>query len=417
MNAEIINIGTELLLGQIVNTNFAFIAEKLAEIGVDLYHQTTVGDNRERMKEVLKSARENSDLVITTGGLGPTSDDITVKVIGDVWDRDLTMNDDALAHIQNYFERMNVPMAPANRKQAYFPKGSKTVPNPNGTALGMILDDEKATAIALPGVPEEMQPMIENHILPYLEAHSAVTTEDNQVIRSRILRFCGIGESTLQEKIPDFLEKKNPTVAPLAKTGEVHLRITAKGEPERVDEMISEVEEGLRARVGDFIYGTDDTSLQEKVGDLLRDKGLTISIAESCTGGYLAHTITEVPGSSDYFDRGLVTYSNASKRQLLDVPEEVLKAHGAVSSEVARAMARGSRRNSNTDLSVATTGIAGPGGGTEEKPVGLVYAALAGSEGVNSKKFTFTGSRSTVKKRTAKAALTMLYQRLAPKAD
>jgi len=412
MNAQIITIGTELLLGQIVDTNSVFIAQRLAEMGIDLYHKSSVGDNRERIKEVLSRAREQADLVITTGGLGPTSDDITSEMIGEVWGQELVRKEEAEKHLKSFFEDIGAEMAPANEKQTYFPRDSETIPNPNGTALGMILEDEKSIAVALPGPSQEMEPMVENQVLPYLEEKISQEKGGNQVIRSRILRLCGIGESTLQGMVADLLDRENPTVAPLAKTGEVHLRITAKGRAAAVEEMIAQTEEELRERVGEFIYGVDEESLEQRVGEMLRARGLSLSLAESCSGGFLAHNVTNVPGSSDYFDRGLVTYSNRAKRELLGVSGETLAKHGAVSREVAEEMALGLLERSDTDLSVATTGIAGPGGGTEEKPVGLVYVALADEDGVSSEKFLFHGNRAGNKERTLKSALGILYRHL-----
>ncbi|MDI3534136.1 MAG: nicotinamide-nucleotide amidase [Thermosediminibacterales bacterium] len=407
MNAEIISIGTELLLGQILNTNAQYLSKSLASIGINVYYRTEVGDNQKRLKSVFETALKRSDLIITTGGLGPTEDDLTKETIADVLGLELEEDFEALQSIKNYFEKIKVKMTNNNKKQALIPKGSIALPNRQGTAPGVLIEKNNKTVFMLPGPPNEMMAMYKEHVEPYL------IKRGQGIIKSKVLKFIGIGESSLEEKIKDLLRSDNPTLAPLAGRGEVSLRITAKGtEAKKVEEKISNMEKLIRARVGKYVYGVDDETLEECVGKILVDKNQTISIAESCTGGLIADKLTNVPGISKVFDRCIVTYSNKSKIEELGVPPEILNSFGAVSKETATAMAEGIRKVSGSKLGLAVTGIAGPSGATPDKPVGLVYVALSTPENTICKNYVFNGRREIIKNRAALTALNMLRKYL-----
>lgn len=409
MRVELVMIGTELLLGDTVDTNASYLAEGLARHGIDLYYKSTVGDNWLRLIEVLSQALSRSDLVITSGGLGPTMDDLTREAAAAVTNCPLERNEEAEALMEAFFQRLGRTMTQNNRKQAYLPRGAQAIPNSWGTAPGILWEMHGKTLICLPGVPRELKGMFEETVLPYLRAHS-----EGQVLVSRTLHFAGIGESQLEEEIRDILlEQGNPTVAPYASFGMVKLRITAKAPSElQARQLIAPVERQLRKRVGEFVYAVDGELLEEVVGRLLRGRGETVTSAESCTGGLIAHRITDVAGSSDYFERGFVTYSNAAKVQDLGVRSSTLEAFGAVSEECVREMAAGVRRHSDADWGLAVTGIAGPGGGTDEKPVGLVYMAVASAKETVTERHQFQGSRSDIKFRVAQAALNLLRRQL-----
>ena len=404
LRGEILSIGTELLLGQIVDTNAAYLAERLAGLGVALYFKDTVGDNAERLDGVLRLAANRAEVIVCTGGLGPTADDITSAAIARAFDAPLEMNEEGKRHIESFFTRFNRPLTDKQYKQALLPRGSTLVPNPVGTAPGFILSKDGKTVIALPGPPHEMQPMWRDTVEPYLRRLSG------EVIFSRTLRFCGIGEAALETELQDLMGNANPTVAPYAKLAEVHIRLTAKapGE-EEAQRMIAPVEEEIRRRTGRYLYGTDDETLEVVIGNLLRERGLTLAVAESCTGGLLGGRITNVPGSSDYFLGGLISYSNELKESMLDVPAKTLQEHGAVSEETARAMAEGIVHATGASLGIGITGVAGPGGGTSEKPVGLVYLAIAGKKGgAKVMRQTLWGDRATIRNRAVQQALVLL---------
>ena len=411
MKAEIITIGTELLLGQIVDTNSRWLAERLAEIGIDLYYKTTVGDNAERVKSAVQQSISRADLVITTGGLGPTQDDITREVVADALGRNLVKNKAALEEIKSYFSETGRQMTENNVTQAFLPKGAKIINNDNGTAPGFLIDNGDTIITSMPGVPMEMKAMMSDFIIPYLQAEYQL---DEEVIQSRVIKTCGIGESSLEDKIDDILRKQtNPTIAPLASQGEVKIRLTAKANTEEeAQKLIAAQEEELKERIGDYIYGYDDDSLEEVIANLLWEQELTVATAESCTGGLIGDRLTKVPGSSRYFDRGVISYSNQAKIDLLGVNKATLERYGAVSEETAREMARGIRDKAKVDIGLATTGIAGPGGGTEEKPVGLVYLALAREDEVEVYKRIFKGHRRRVKYLTSQIILNLLRKSL-----
>ncbi|CAN5266008.1 competence/damage-inducible protein A [soil metagenome] len=409
-SAEIIAIGTEMLLGDLVDTNSAWLSQRLAMLGVSLYRHTTVGDNRARVVAAMKEATSRSDLVVTTGGLGPTSDDITNECLGEVAGRKMVEYPEARQHVDEMFRRFGRKPTPSNYKQALFPEGTTLVPNPRGTAMGAMLEVDGTLFVTFPGVPVEMRGMFGDTIEPLVRERS-----DGSIV-SRTLWFSGIGESALAEQVQEFLDASDPTVAPLAGQGKVRLRITARAStPEEAEGKIEPVAGEILSRLGDYFFGEGTETLESAVGRLLREKGVTISLAESCTGGLLAKRLTDAPGSSAYFLEGLVTYSNQAKERLLGVPHETLEEHGAVSEPVAEAMAEGVRKVAGSDYGLSVTGIAGPEGGTEEKPVGLVYVGLADSEGTMAERMDLTAwekSREAIRERSANRAFDFLRQRL-----
>jgi len=403
MNAEIVAVGTELLLGNIVDTNSAEISASLAELGVNVYFHTSVGDNPLRLAAVLGQALLRSDLVIVTGGLGPTQDDITKEALAAVTGFPLELRAEARAHVEQYFKATGRPMTENNLRQAMLPKGAEMLPNPRGTAPGVYLRAGRCHVFCLPGVPTEMRTMWREAVVPRL---MQLVAGEGGVIHSRTLHFYGIGEALLESKVEDLLRGSNPTVAPYAGAGEVRLRVTAKARSkEEAEALIGPVEAEIRARVGEYLYGFDGENLETVVGRLLAEASMTLAVAESCTGGLVAHRITNVPGSSAYFRQGWVVYSNEAKVKELGVDPGLLEAHGAVSEPVARAMALGAKERSGAEIAVAVTGIAGPGGGTEAKPVGFVCFGLAHPGGALSFSRNFRGAREDVKWRSASEAL------------
>jgi nicotinamide-nucleotide amidase len=408
--AEIVTIGTEMLLGDLVDTNTAWLSSRLAAIGVGIYRHTTVGDNRERIAGVLKEAASRSDLVVTTGGLGPTSDDLTNECLAAVTGRRMIEYPEARAHVDEMFRKFGREPTQNNYKQALFPEGTELIPNPLGTAMGALLEADGTTFVTLPGVPPEMKRMFEETLEPLIRARSEGS------IVSKTLWFAGIGESALAEKVQDFLDAADPTVAPLAGQGKVRLRITTRAATqEEAEERIAPVEREILSRLGDYYFGEDEETLESAVGRLLKEKGATLALAESCTGGLLAKRLTDIAGSSAYFKEGLVTYSNESKERLLGVPHEMLLEHGAVSEPVARKMAEGLREISRADYGLSVTGVAGPDGGTKEKPVGLVFIGLSDAEETLAEKLDLTAwarSREAIRERSANRAFDLLRLRL-----
>jgi len=409
MRAELVSIGTELLLGQIVDTNAAYLAAKLAEIGVGVYFKTTVGDNLERARLALEQALARSDALVCTGGLGPTADDVTSEAVAALTGTQLVLHQPSLDHIQRLFHHRQLPLLDSHRKQALIPSGALPLPNPVGSAPGYILELRGKLIAALPGVPSEMRAMAEESLLPYL----AERTGGELVIKSRVLRFAGIGESMLEERTRELFASENPTIAYLAQPGEAHLRITARAASRsQADAMIAAMQQAVLERLGEAYFGADQDTLESAVGARLRQLGLTLATAESCTGGLLGDRITNIPGSSAYYQGGVVSYSNRAKVELLGVPSPVIAAHGAVSAETALAMAGGARARLRADLALAITGVAGPGGGTAAKPVGLVYLALDDGVHPASRELRLGGARQEIKYRSTQVALTMLWQYL-----
>lgn len=413
MKAELLFVGTELLLGEILNTNAQYLSQQLALLGIDVYYQQVVGDNYDRARAVFRQAVERSDVVIASGGLGPTMDDITRDVAADVAGRPLELNAPILTELKAWFGRRGRAMPESNGRQAMVPQGATVVPNDRGTAPGLIIPCDGSKAIVLlPGPPNEFRPMFERQVIPFLTAQMGGTP---LALVTRTLRFIDIGESAMEEALKDLIvAQTDPSIAPYAKTGEVHLRLATKAATQEEGlARILPVEQAIRDRLGRHIYGIDGTSLEQAVGGLLKERQLKVTAAESCTGGLIAKRITDIPGSSAYFDFGFVTYSNAAKMQMLMVPEATLAAHGAVSEEVAAVMARGALAAAGADVAVAVSGVAGPDGGTPEKPVGTVCFGLAARGGaVTTKTIHLWGSRTDIRDRTATHALAMIRRHL-----
>ena len=408
MTVELISVGTEILLGNIVNTNAAYLSEKCALLGLSLYYQTAVGDNEERLSETVKQAIKRSDVVILSGGLGPTEDDLTKEVAAAALGLELKEDAHTKKRIQSYFKQRNLgDITENNWKQAMVPDGAIVVDNHNGTAPGIIMEAEGKRVILLPGPPNELIPMFESDIYPYLKKLEPET------ICSKMVKICGRGESSVETEIRDLIDSQtNPTVAPYAKDGEVHLRVTAKAESEKkANKLIKPVVKELKSRFGKDVFTTDEHEmLEDVVVKLLKNRGLTMSTAESCSGGLLAARIINVAGASEVFEQGMVTYSNNAKRRLLGIKKGTLKKHGAVSPETAKEMAKGGAKAAKADVCVGITGIAGPGGGTKKKPVGLVYIACCIKGKVTVKEYHFTGHRAKIRYNTVISALTLMRE-------
>jgi nicotinamide-nucleotide amidase len=391
MSAEILCIGTELLLGNITNGNARWIAEQLAALGIPHHRQLVVGDNRDRLIAELQAAAQRCRVLITTGGLGPTPDDLTTEAIAAAFGVPLVEHPQVWAEIQARLAARGRPCAASNRRQAFLPEGAALLPNPTGTAPGMVWSPRpEFTILTFPGVPSEMRAMWEATAAPWLRAAGLA----EGVFASRMLHFWGVGESNLAEQMADLLEGTNPTVAPYAGSGEVKLRITARAATaEAAAQLLEPVETEIRARTGVLCFGVDEVSLASVLLEQLRRRGQTLAVAESCTGGGLGAALAAVPGASDVLLGGVIAYANSVKQGLLGVPAALLEVHGAVSDPVARAMAEGARGATGADWALAITGVAGPGGGSAEKPVGLVHIAVAGPAGCSSEGVRFGASR------------------------
>lgn len=419
--AEIVSVGTELLLGEILDTNAQFLGSELAILGVDCYFRTTVGDNRERIKQTIATALNRSDVVITSGGLGPTADDLTTECMAAVFDVPLEFDEQMFKHIEQLFYSRGFKRMPeSNRKQAFRPKGADWLDNPVGSAPGIIWRIEakllEAAGIAdasreryiltFPGVPSELKAMWQETAREFLEktfVRSAIWTCE--------LKHYGIGESALAEMYSALLEMSNPSVAPYAGNGECRLRVAAKAETREVAMQLAvTVVNEIKERSGIKCYGIDNDTLESVVGALLAGRGMTLAAAESCTGGLVSKRLTDIAGSSRYIKLNATTYANSAKHSLLGVPNQILENQGAVSPECARAMAEGVRRLAEADLGLSITGIAGPDGGTDDKPVGLVYLGLSTPEGYYAKRLNLgtTLSRSDIRHRTANEALNLV---------
>ncbi|MGC7872475.1 competence/damage-inducible protein A [Desulfosporosinus sp. SYSU MS00001] len=412
MKAEIVATGTELLLGETLNTSAHYLTGKLSSLGIEVDYHTTVGDNSERLEQVLRQAIDRSDLLVTTGGLGPTADDLTKELVAKVLNLEMEFDQSSLNNIKEFFGRRKAPMPSSNEKQAYFPKGSKILPNPIGTAPGAIIEKDGKTVIILPGPPFEMQPMFEHYALPELQR---IIGPDSERMNERVLKVFGIGESAIEEVLNDLMHLPKLSMALLAKRAEMHIRLVTRGTEATSQEALdslNQTEDEIRKRLGDKIFGRDQETMIGIVGQTLKKNHLTISTAESCTGGLLGAALTQEPGSSEFYLGGVVSYSNSLKQQLLGVNEKTLQEFGAVSEEAAREMAEGIRRKSGSDLAISATGIAGPDGGSDLKPVGLVYIGFASAEKVYAKKFQFYGERESVRQLTVQAALNEIRQQM-----
>jgi nicotinamide-nucleotide amidase len=405
LHAEIVSVGTELLLGQIIDSNAAYLSKALSEIGVTLHRRSTVGDNMERLSAALEQAMSSADVVLTIGGLGPTMDDITRVGLAAAFQDPLRLDKQSEQRLRDFFEQRNVPMVESNLRQAMAPVFGRLIDNPNGTAPGLLFEHLDRIGIALPGPPNEFIPMVDNHVIPYLRTK----TSGVGAIRSIVLRVAGLGESFVEDRVKHLMTDSNPTVAPYAKVGEVHLRVTAKADTvEEADRLIAERAALVREELGNAIYAENDTPIEGAVVQLLKDRRQSVSTAESCTGGLVAQRITDIPGSSEVFPGGVVAYSNAAKSDLIAVPHGTINRLGAVSPEVARLMADGVRFRFDCTYGIGVTGIAGPGGGSPEKPVGLVYLAVSGPNGCTIEKANYIGSRSIIRYRASQTVLNML---------
>ena len=407
MIVELISVGTEILLGNIVNTNAAYLSEKCAALGLSCYYQDVVGDNEERLCETIKIALSRADILLLSGGLGPTQDDLTKEAAAKVMGKPLYLHEESKAAIRQFFENRGLEITDNNWKQAMMPEGCIVVDNPNGTAPGVIMAENGKHVVLMPGPPNEMIPMFETSIMPYL------SRLQDAVIFSQTVKVCGVGESKAETMVKDLIEgQTNPTIATYAKTGEVHLRVTARAEDEKAaKKLVKPIVKELKGRFGSNIYTTEDeVTLEKAVVDLLLANKLTITTVESCTGGLLAGRLINVPGVSEVFKSGYITYSNKAKRRLLGIKKNLLLKHGAVSKEVAREMAKGAALVSKADVTVGITGIAGPDGGSEEKPVGLVYIGCDVCGKVTVNEYHFSGDRAKIRENAVSAALSLMRE-------
>lgn len=402
MKAEIIATGTEILLGQTLNTSAHYLTGKLSELGIEVDYHTTVGDNEERLEKVIEQALDRSDLILLTGGTGPTVDDLSKELVAKVLGLKMVLDPASLEKIRQFFSHRGSKMPETEKKEAYFPEGAQILPNDHGTAPGAIIKKNNKTIIILPGPPSEMQPMFNDSVWPVLKSLSA---EDETRMNVRLIKVFGLGESDLELKLQDLIGGTNPTMTLLAKHSEMHIRLVCRGNEQKAIEILNATEQFIRDRLGDRVFGTDDETIIGLVSESLRKHKRTIATAESCTGGMLGAILTQEPGSSDFFLGGVVSYSNTLKEKFLGVKSQTLENYGAVSLETAQEMAVGIRDNANSDLGVSITGIAGPGGGSQEKPVGLVYIGLATPDGIEANKFQFHGGRDSIRQLSVQAAL------------
>jgi len=409
LNAEIIAIGSEMLTPFRLDTNSLWLTERLNAMGIDVKLKTIVGDDEARLEETVRDAMKRSEIVIATGGLGPTEDDITRKIFARVLKRQLILEDAIIEKIRARFSRRNMPMPEINARQALIISGAQILGNNNGTAPGMLLTEGKCTIVLLPGPPREMKPIFDASVAPVLKQRAG-----DMLIMRRTLSIFGLTESRVDElAAPIYTKYRNPSTTILFKDGQIELHLTAQSRNESealklLDELAGQLDEVL----GEYIFSRRNETLEEVLGELLKLRGYTLATAESCTGGLLAGRITDVPGSSEYFLEGVVSYSNESKNDLLGVPKKWIKEHGAVSEKVAEAMASGIRKRAGSTFGIGVTGIAGPGGGSQEKPVGLVYIALSDDSQTTSRKFIFPGDRQFIRTLSVNAALDMVRRRV-----
>jgi nicotinamide-nucleotide amidase len=405
MKAEIIATGTELLLGKTLNTNVFYLTSQLSGIGLEVDYHITVGDDRNRLLEVVRLALSRSQIIILTGGLGPTADDLTKEIIALVLGLNMDFSRDSMDSIQLFYDHQ-ATLPPGSEKQAFFPEGAKILPNDYGTAPGAIIEKDGKYCVILPGPPCEMEPMFERYVLPRIQS---IIKNDHERLHVRNLKIFGLGESELEQKVPDLMQSSSPFLTLLDKHTYLDLRITIRdGDERRAQSILNHTEVLIREKLRDKVFGIDEETHSQVVGRLLRQNKLTLATAESCSGGLLGGRITAEAGSSDYYLGGVVSYANSVKEILLGVNKTNLIEYGAVSEVVAREMAEGARQVLGADIGLSTTGIAGPSGGTKDKPLGLVYLALAYSEGVRVEKWQFAGNRDSIRNMTVEAALNML---------
>lgn len=409
LNAEIIAVGSELLTPYRIDTNSLWLTDRLNSIGVEVKLKSVVGDDEARLEEMIRDAMKRSEIIVATGGLGPTEDDITKKVFARVLRRRLVLHDNVLEAIRARFARRGMKMPEINSRQALIPEGATVLANENGTAPGILMTEKNCTIVLLPGPPREMKPMFNEAVMPLLRHRMG-----EMVIVRRTLNTFGLSESGLDElAAPIYLKYTNPTTTILANEGQIEIHLTACARNEHdAEKLLDELSEQLEEALGNHVFSHRGETLEQVVGEWLSLKGYTLAVAESCTGGLLAGRITDVPGSSKYFLQGVVAYSNEAKVNLLGVPNKLLQEHGAVSAEVAEAMAIGIRRRAHSTVGIGITGIAGPDGGSETKPVGLVYIGLADEVQSSSRKFTFPGDRQLIRNLSVRAALDMIRRRI-----
>jgi len=406
IKAEIISIGSEILRGQITDTNANFIAKKLVELGIDLEHISAVSDNSESLLSTLKLALQRSDLIITTGGLGPTEDDITYQTIARALNLKLIKYPEAEENLKRILKKINTILSPSNLKQTYLPEGAKIIINQYGTAPAMILEKDDKIICSFPGVPHEMKRLVEENLIPYLKEKFP----PSMIKKSKTLKITGLGESSVNELLRDYMNKQtNFSFGIYANPEDIQVQVTTLAPTEKeTDKLLQSSVNQLTNILGNYVYGTDKQSLEEIVGNLLKNKKLKVAIAESCTGGMLGEMITRIPGSSKYFQGGVISYASIVKEDLLKVRPEVIKKYGEVSVQVALIMAEEVRRCCYSDIGISITGIAGPGGATDKKKVGLVYMALADGKKTITQKHQLFGSRQLIRLRAARRALNML---------
>lgn len=413
MKAEIISIGSEILRGQIVDTNANFIAQKLTELSIDLNYISAVGDNQKTLLSLLKKALSRSDLIITTGGLGPTEDDITYQVIAKTLHLKLIKSPEAEKNLKRILHSIKIKLSPSNLKQAHLPEGAKVIINKYGTAPAMILEKDNKILSSFPGVPYEMKKLIEENLIPYLKEKFPPSV----IKKSKTLKITGLGESSVNELIRNYInEQTNFSFGIYANPEDIQIQITTQAPTEKeVDQLLQFSSDQLTKILGNYVYGTDQQSLEEVVGNLLKAKNIKVAVAESCSGGMLGEMITNIPGSSEYFQGGVISYNAKIKEELLKVPQEIIKKYGEVSEQVARLMAEEVRKCCYSDIGISITGIAGPGGVTEKKQVGLVYMALANGKKTLIQKHQLFGNRQQIRLRASRRALNLLRMYLIKK--
>lgn len=413
MKAEIISIGSEILRGQITDTNANFIAKKLVELGIDLEHISAVSDNPESLLSTLKLALQRSDLIITTGGLGPTEDDITYHTIARALNLKLIKYPEAEENLKKFFKKINRTISPSNLKQIYLPEGAKIIINQYGTAPAMILEKDNKIVCSFPGVPHEMKNLIEENLVPYLKEKFPPSV----IKKSKILKITGLGESSVNELIRDYINKQtNFSFGIYANPEDIQVQITTQAPTEKeVEKLLQSSVNQLTKILDNYVYGSNEETIEEVVGNLLKTKKLKVAVAESCTGGMMGEMITRIPGSSEYFQGGVISYNVRVKEDLLKVPSKVIKKYGEVSRQVAKLMAEGVQKYCHSNIGISITGIAGPGGATEKKKVGLVYMALADGKKTIAQKHQLFGNRQLIRLRSARRALNMLRMYLTEK--
>jgi len=406
MKAEIISIGSEILRGQITDTNANFIAKKLVESGIDLEHISAVSDNPKSLLSTLKLALQRSNLIITTGGLGPTEDDITYQTITRALNLKLIKYPEAEENLKRILKKINKTISPSNLKQVYLPEGAKIIINQYGTAPAMILEKDNKIICSFPGVPHEMKRLVEENLIPYLKEKFP----PSMIKKSKTLKITGLGESSVNELLRDYMNKQtNFSFGIYASPENIQVQITTQAPTEKeVEKLLQSSVDQLTKILGNYVYGTDKQSLEEVTGNLLKTKKLKVGVAESCTGGMLGEMITRIPGSSKYFQGGVISYNARVKEDLLKVPPEVIRKYGEVSRQVAKLMAEEVRINCHSDIGISITGIAGPGGATQKKKVGLVYMALADGKNTIAQKHQLFGDRQLIRLRASRRALNML---------